>query len=329
MISVIVPVHNASDSLASTLDSIRTQTYSELEVILVDDGSDDGSGGMCDEYAGKDSRFKVFHQENRGVASARNTGLVAARGEWICFVDADDYLHPEALGILLKGTNKGSKLSSAGFRYGYTEEGNPFQEYQHISEAVEIKSLSDSECKQMLFSRDPREATWGMTVWNKLYARDLIGVLRFEDYQVSEDALFNFQVFSRLERLSYVNAITYSYTQRPQSLSHARIGEMSLEQLRVYHRMLYCQPHGQLSDTIMTEGLILSKLYRILWTSFYHTSNSYILRKEWEKESRSLIRNTRNSFWGNPYIPMMEKAAFILFSSCPFLMKLYMKWKGN
>ena len=329
MISIIVPVHNASSSLTSTLDSIRTQTYSEFEVILVDDGSDDGSGGMCDEYAGKDSRFKVFHQENRGVASARNTGLEAARGEWIFFADADDYLHPEALHILLLGTSKGTPLSSADFRYGYTEEGNPFQGCMHIPEAVEIKSVSSLECKKKLFSRDPREATWGMTVWNKLYARDLIGDLRFEHFQVSEDALFNFLIFERLEHIPCVSVTTYSYTQRPQSLSHTRIGEMSLEQLRVYQRMLSCLPPDQTSDTIMTEGLVLSKLYRKLWTSFYHTSSVFLFRKEWEKESRSLIRNTRNRFLGNPYIPMMEKAAFILFSFCPCLTMLYMKWEGN
>ena len=329
MISIIVPVYNVSSSLTSTLDSIQTQTYSELEVILVDDGSDDGSGSICDGFAERDARFKVFHQENHGVASARNAGLEAARGEWVYFADADDYLHPEALHILLLGTSKGASLSSADFRYGYTEEGNPFQGCMHIPEAVEIKSVSSLECKKKLFSRDPLEATWGMTVWNKLYARNLIGDLRFEHFQVSEDALFNLLVFERLEHISYVSVTTYSYTQRPQSLSHTRIGEMSLEQLRVYQKMLSCLPPDQTSDTIMTEGLVLSKLYRKITTSLYHASSDYLLLKEWKKASQSLIRDTRTRFFGNSFIPLKEKAAFVLLSTCPDLTRLYMKAKGN
>ena len=99
-ISVIVPVYNVERYLCKCLDSILTQTITEWECILVDDGSTDKSGSICDEYAKKDGRFIVMHKENGGVSSARNLGIKGAHGEWISFVDADDELYEESLSTL-------------------------------------------------------------------------------------------------------------------------------------------------------------------------------------------------------------------------------------
>ena len=101
-ISVIVPVYNAGEFLLKCLDSLREQTYTDLEILLIDDGSTDGSGDVCDEYAEKDSRFRVIHQENQGVSGARNTGLKNAEGSYIGFVDADDWTEPEYYETLYK-----------------------------------------------------------------------------------------------------------------------------------------------------------------------------------------------------------------------------------
>ena len=95
IISIIVPVYNAEKTIRQCVDSILNQEYKYLELILVDDGSKDGSPAICDEYAGKDKRVKVFHKENGGVSSARNLGLNHAQGGWITFVDSDDYIDPD------------------------------------------------------------------------------------------------------------------------------------------------------------------------------------------------------------------------------------------
>ena len=101
MISVIVPVYNVEKYLRQCLDSIVAQTYRDLEIILVDDGSIDASGAICDEYAVRDSRIKVVHQPNRGLSSARNTGLDLVSGEYTFFIDSDDWIHEKALERLL------------------------------------------------------------------------------------------------------------------------------------------------------------------------------------------------------------------------------------
>ena len=97
MISVIIPVYNVEDYLAECIDSVLGQSYTDYEIILVDDGATDSSGRMCDEYARKDSRIRVIHQENGGLSAARNTGLRAAWGKYIYFLDSDDYIAPSAL----------------------------------------------------------------------------------------------------------------------------------------------------------------------------------------------------------------------------------------
>ena len=101
-ISVIVPVYNAEKSLCRCIDSILTQTYQDFELLLIDDGSKDSSGAICDSYVAKDSRIKVFHKPNGGVSSARNLGIDNAQGEWLTFVDADDYLSYDAYELIVK-----------------------------------------------------------------------------------------------------------------------------------------------------------------------------------------------------------------------------------
>ena len=96
-ISVIVPVYRAEAYLHACIDSILSQTFSDFELILVDDGSPDNCGAICDDYAARDSRVRVIHQENQGQAAARNRALAVARGDWVCFVDSDDTVHPQML----------------------------------------------------------------------------------------------------------------------------------------------------------------------------------------------------------------------------------------
>ena len=105
-VSIIVPVYKAEKYLHSCIDSILNQTFQDFEILLVDDGSPDRSGAICEEYGAKDSRITVIHQENQGQAAARNHAMKLARGEWICFVDSDDLIHPQMLELLYKAVQE-------------------------------------------------------------------------------------------------------------------------------------------------------------------------------------------------------------------------------
>lgn len=110
MISVIVPVYNVEEYLPTCIESILNQTYKDLEILLIDDGSTDNSGKICDKYAKEDGRCIVVHQPNKGVSEARNTGLKHATGEYISFIDGDDYIHPQMLEILYNEIKKTSSI---------------------------------------------------------------------------------------------------------------------------------------------------------------------------------------------------------------------------
>ncbi len=330
MISVIVPVFNASGSLAGTLDCIKRQTYTDVEVILIDDGSTDGSGRICDEFAREDSRFCVIHKENRGAYSARNAGLDNSRGEWICFVDADDYLHPDALRTLSVGIKDGVRLVAADFRYGTPEEGDPFVVgCQPCPEDTPVTVISGFDCLRRMFSRNPKDAVWGMTIWNKIYHRDLIKDCRIRPYKVSDDAFFNFGIFLKTDWCSYVDRVTYSYTQLPSSLSHTKIGTITLEQLVVHYDMfselsLYTGNHLE-----EIEGMLLAKMYRKLLTSRYHVENDILLESEWKELFQTITRSTLRRYYHNPFIPLKEKTFFSLSRAFPLLIRCYLKAKGN
>ena len=118
-VSVIVPVYNVEKLLQRCIDSILAQTFTDFELLLIDDGSKDKSGEICDEYAAKDSRIRVFHKQNGGVSTARNIGIDKAQGEWIYFVDSDDIVLPSALGTFCSLIYSDSELVMAGF---YTSE---------------------------------------------------------------------------------------------------------------------------------------------------------------------------------------------------------------
>lgn len=138
-VSVIVPVYNVEKLLQRCIDSILAQTFTDFELLLIDDGSKDKSGEICDEYAAKDSRIRVFHKQNGGVSTARNLGIDKAQGEWIYFVDSDDIVLPSALGTFCSLIYSDSELVMAGF---YTsDENNTVREQRKMVRQCELSVI--------------------------------------------------------------------------------------------------------------------------------------------------------------------------------------------
>ena len=138
-ISVIIQVYKAEAFLGECIDSILTQTFSDFELILVDDGSPDNSGAICEEYAAKDSRVSVIHQKNSGQAAARNHALTKAKGNWICFIDSDDIIHPRMVELLYHAvSSSGAGISMCQYIEGLQVPENFYQEMDETYRLLEI-----------------------------------------------------------------------------------------------------------------------------------------------------------------------------------------------
>lgn len=218
MISVIVPVYNGEKLLPKCMEHLLGQTYQDTEIILVNDGSKDGTGALCDGYAAADSRVRVIYQENQGVSRARNAGLDAATGKFVAFVDADDYVELDFLEHLHRNlVESGADMASC--------------DYQEVIQA-DVRGTNIpfvAECRLMTNKADyfedmvtTREAYWS-TITAKLYRRALIGDTRFNaPFRYGEDHVFLFDLFSKAPKVHQDTYKGYYYVRNESSATLSR-----------------------------------------------------------------------------------------------------------
>lgn len=208
LISVIVPVYNVAGYVDVCINSIISQTYRNLEILLVDDGSTDDSGSICDRYAEKDSRIVVLHKENGGLSDARNYALDRARGEMIAFVDGDDWIHPRMYEVMQNVMNETqSDLVTCGFE----RENKDF-----VKEVVNI-SLSDVQ----LLTRDDAMSDIDIPLvvaWNKLYRRSLFDGIRYPVGKLHEDEFIIHRILWKCRQIAVISSALYFYTEREGSI---------------------------------------------------------------------------------------------------------------
>lgn len=210
LISVIVPVYGVEDYLDRCVESIAGQTYQNLQIILVDDGSPDRCPAMCDAWAETDNRIRVIHKENGGLSDARNAGLAIADGEYVSFVDSDDWLDLRFLEILYRAAAENDcEIAECG--YVATAGENP-----GLSEVGDTTVYTAEEAME-LHLRDRR---FRQVVWNKLYRRDVI-TLPFEKGKYHEDVFWTYRIIAECSRLAHVQAALYCYLQREDSIMGA------------------------------------------------------------------------------------------------------------
>lgn len=222
-ISVIVPVYNKENYLSRTLDALLGQTFRDLEIILVDDGSRDASGAICDDYAARDSRVRVIHQSNRGVSAARNAGLDAARGEYVGFCDADDIPAEdlyETLYELAQTHDCEVAMVKESVRYADgSEEAEQSGELTVWDDNTEV-------LRKFLLERI------SMGIYTKLIRGDLAVKVRFEEgRRINEDKGYLFDIFVHARRLCYLDVCKYAYIRNDSSCSMAPFSDKYLDML--------------------------------------------------------------------------------------------------
>ena len=215
-ISVIVPVYNVEEYLPRCLESILGQTYRDLQVILVDDGSTDGSSRLCAEFAERDPRIECIRISNSGVSAARNRGLEAAKGRWIGFVDADDYIEAGFYETLVTHlTHSDKQIVCCGVRAEDTE-GNRIERFKGRRFPAVEQDFDRDDALLRYLNPDTRILYWA--VWNKLYSAELLKGIAFENGRViAEDFDFTLRCFLRSNGLRYIPDELYHYLVRPGS----------------------------------------------------------------------------------------------------------------
>ena len=205
-ISVIVPVYNVETYLPHCVSSILSQDYEDLEVILIDDGSTDASGRICDQYADKDPRVRVIHQKNGGAAAAKNAGLRLASGDYLTFADSDDYLESGAYGFSMKTLlETNPDVVQGSFREVYRN---------HVEEQrIQAETLEGYD----YLLRFPKDFSCAL-LWNKLYRRELFEGVFFEEGHKIDDEYFTYQGFLRPRKVIRVDRIIYNYRKRASSV---------------------------------------------------------------------------------------------------------------
>lgn len=221
-VSVIVPVYNVESYVAKCIESIVNQTFKDLDIILVDDGSTDSSGSICDRYAEKDKRIRVIHKENGGVSSARNAGLDIAVGDYYVFIDGDDYANSQLIETLRSViTDNDADLAMCN--------------YIHVDESGEKVGISELRITQpqivssdWMLERISRGWTFGAIVWNKMYKSKLFEGLRYPSFNNGEDEFVSHHVMAKAEKAVIIPNVLYYYTLRQGSLTKSgfRLGNI-------------------------------------------------------------------------------------------------------
>ena len=255
-ISVIVPVYQAESYLPRCMESIRLQTWQTYEVILVDDGSEDAGGALCDAYAQQDARIRVIHQENRGLSAARNAGIKTAKGEWVAFVDADDAVAPGYLETLYQAAvMKHCDISQCGFERFDKQlpESTAWDGTCHV--------FSGEEMQWRIYSSDRQIYLESTVSWNKLYRRDLFKDILFPEGKLHEDEALSYRLYAKAARIAVLPCALYWYYQNPTGIMGRKMNICRLDYVEIlYDRYWFYRRRKQDALAAQTGRLLYTVL---------------------------------------------------------------------
>lgn len=306
-ISIIMPVYNETVLLKRSISSVIRQTFTNWELIIVDDGSAEAVIKICQEYVGKDSRIRLFHQKHSGQAAARNRGLSMAEGRYVAFMDADDYMHPRMLEQLYQDiVTTNTRIAVCGFKR--------FRQLPQIS-VCEL-------CKPKIIkvsgdSKNVRHATIkdNVYLWNKLYQRSLFEHIKFKNGRFYEDLAVMHKLFAEAGIISYNRNVLYFYYQNPagtiQTLDEKKIADYiwAYEQ-----RIKYYYYEKYETDLEHVTHAFLYKAYELYMTNRVKEETS---KKKIKKKLRKCVNNVFKQYELVQYLPFHGKIRYWAFIGCP------------
>lgn len=323
VISVIVAVYNVETYLAKCIESIQNQTYRNLEIILIDDGSTDGSSEVCDDYSRQDSRIKVIHRENKGIAFTRNQGLDTATGDYITFVDSDDYIHPQMYEIMLKKLHENEADIAVCDYYEIPEtqkmEIGPLRAEEISCDIIETKQ----EKKKYIFLDKYVDA---VLVWNKLTKRALWEGIRCPNGKIHEDETTTFRTLYNAKKIAYVNQKLYYYVRRSAqtSITNSPFSEKRLYRLDALEVRLDFFIEKQEWE-FLAEAFFAYKTDYLVIIGHIVKNKDYSMRmlKPYLKKYRNYCRK----YLGKMPIPAKKKLQYIFLAVAPKAYYTYVNGK--
>ena len=278
LISVIVPIYNSEEYLTECLDSIVKQTYQNLEIILVDDGSDDGSCSICDEYSLRDSRIRVIHQNNMGVSAARNRGVKEAKGAYIIFIDSDDYIDRSMIEKLYLNLKKNQADMSMCDVISFDDKSRKFTQAKIIPDET---IGADTALTRILDNNN-----WCYVVaWNKLYKRNLWKNLRYPIGKIHEDEAVIHHLLGQCKRIALISEPLYFYRKTTGSIMNSAYSIKRCDRYLAYaDRALYFERTNR-NDLMM-------KTIDVYWYNYINEYLQFI-----NDPDRKRLHDLKKSLW--------------------------------
>lgn len=313
MISVIVPIYNAEKHLARCIESIRRQTYSNIEIILINDGSTDRSLEICEQFSVIDSRIILIDKVNEGVSATRNKGITVAKGEYIGFVDSDDYIEENMYEILIKRIQEDDSQLSALTNY-------TINDFKNNSEFDRNGTINGVEALKYLFY-----LSFPTSLWAYLYTRDVLrGVILNDKVHYFEDFEFNALVLKNSKKVSLCNEMLYNYNINDESINAQDINDKKITCLRIY---------DNLSKIVLPNNVIKHMSFFRAYFYINVFVNLYNSRKIDEKYFKLLAREARKlllSSIASINVPVKYKAViFTCAINVRFACELYSMFHRN
>lgn len=284
LISIVVPVYNVEEYLEKCVSSIRNQTYKNLEIILVDDGSKDSSGVLCDKIAGEDSRIHVVHKENGGISSARNAGIEIATGKYIGFIDSDDYIDERMFELLYNALIKNNAQMSV-CNYSWVDETGK------VFNSTKLKEASYSSEKILIDCLLDNMAPW-VVAWNKLYDISVFKEIRYPIGKINEDSFVIHHILNECKIIAIVNETLYMYFQRLGSTLNSpfRISSMDVVDSYFDRTEFYLNSKFNNKNEVALKSLLkaLSSYH-----ACYHKVKSKLITKECKEKNKEIQKKYR------------------------------------
>lgn len=291
LVSIIIPIYNSSEYLNQCLDSTINQTYHNLEIILVDDGSTDDSGDICEKYAKQDSRFVVIHKTNEGPSSARNIGLKKMTGEYVVFVDSDDYIDRQFIELLLSIALKYNMQLVIGSYKKFT---NIYQLPLSTKRKILENNLEKYTSREAMLNTLYRK---NLTTYSpgKLYSSTLFQKIQFPEGRLyDEDVVVTWELIKKIDYLIYVNLPLYYYRQRSGSIINTSFHSRRMEQLSAARDIMAEVRHDEelYNAAVSKYFFCLTNLYAQVDNK--HQKEKYILETQLKKYASLIKTNPQN-----------------------------------